>query len=62
MNPLNPDHMTADDRIAEICKILSSGLIRLQARKSSSLSADPRDSSVDFAAVRSRHADASTRR
>jgi hypothetical protein len=55
-NPLHPDRMTAAERLAEIAEILARGLIRLHARKSSSLSADRGDSSVDFSPDRSGHA------
>jgi hypothetical protein len=55
MTPLYPDHMTAAERLAEIARILARGLVRLQAPKSSTLSADHRDSSVDFSPDRSSH-------
>ena len=45
---LHPDHMTAAERLDEIAEILATGAMRLMARKSSRLSADSRDSSVDF--------------
>lgn len=35
MNPLNPDRMSAKERLAEVTRILALGLIRLQARQSS---------------------------
>jgi hypothetical protein len=50
---LHPDHMTAAERLDEIAEILATGAMRLMARKSSRLSADSRDSSVDFTANRS---------
>ena len=50
---LHPDHMTAAERLDEIAEILAVGAMRLMARKSSRLSADSRDSSVDFTANRS---------
>jgi hypothetical protein len=56
MNPLHPDHMTAADRLAELGQILAAGLMRLHARKSSLLSTDQGDSSVDFLPDRSGHA------
>ena len=62
MSPLHPDHMSADERLAEIAEILARGLMRLHARKSSPLSADRGDSSVDFLPDRSGHADTLTRR
>jgi hypothetical protein len=47
-NPIHPDRMSADERIAEIAEILAAGLMRLRARKSSPLSRDHRESSLDF--------------
>ena len=61
-NLLSPDAMTPDERLAELGEILARGLIRLHARKSSPLSADRGDSSVDFLPDRSGHADAPRRR
>ena len=56
MNALDPNHMSAAERLDEIGDILAAGLIRLQARKSSSFSADIGDSSLDCAAYQSGHA------
>jgi len=50
---LHPDHMSAAERLDEIAEILATGAMRLMARKSSRLSADSGDSSVDFTANRS---------
>jgi hypothetical protein len=50
---LHPDHMTAAERLDEIAEILATGAMRLMARKSTRLSAESRDSSVDFTANRS---------
>jgi hypothetical protein len=61
-NPISPDQLTATERIAELGRILCLGLMRLRARKSSRLSADCAESSVDFTADRSGHADAPKRR
>jgi len=61
-NPLHPNLMSAEERIAEICQLLARGLVRLQTRQSSSLSADRGDSCVDFLPHQSGHADAPTRR
>lgn len=47
-NPLCPDRMSADARLAEIGRILAAGVVRLNATKSSRLSAENRDSFVDF--------------
>jgi hypothetical protein len=60
MNPLHPDRMTPDERLAEIAEILAAGLMRLNARKSSGLSAERGESSLDCAAHRSSHADGLT--
>ena len=57
MNPLHPSHMSAAERLAEIAEILAAGLMRLRARKSSPLSADRGESSLDCAAHQSGHAD-----
>lgn len=62
MNALSPDLLTAEERIAEIGQILAAGLMRLQARQSSQLSADRGDSSVDFLPDQSGHAAAPKRR
>ena len=48
MNSLHPRHMTAAERLDEIADILAVGLMRLHARKSSSLSRDRGESSLDF--------------
>jgi hypothetical protein len=58
MSPLHPNHMTPDERLAELGEILARGLIRLHAREASPLSADDRDSFVDLPPHRSRHANA----
>ena len=55
-NPLHPNHMTAEERLAELGQILARGLIRLHAQKSSALSADRGDNSVDFSPDQSGHA------
>ena len=62
MPPLHPDHMTPDERLAEIAEILARGLVRLHARKSSALSDDRGDSFVDLPPHRSRHANAPKRK
>jgi len=61
-NPISPDRLNPADRLAELGQILAAGLMRLHARKSSPLSADRGDSSVDFPPDRSGHADTLTRR
>lgn len=50
---LSPDHMTAAERLDEVAEILATGAMRLMARKSTRLSAERGDSSVDFTANRS---------
>ncbi|MDP2357537.1 MAG: hypothetical protein Q8M31_15960 [Beijerinckiaceae bacterium] len=52
-NPLHPDLMTPAERIAEIGRLLAAGLIRMQAQKSSTLSAAGGDSSFDILAMKS---------
>jgi hypothetical protein len=47
-NPLHPGYMSAAERLAEIAEILAGGLMRLRARKSSPLSRDHGESSLDF--------------
>ena len=47
-NPLHPGRMSAAERLDEIADILAAGLIRLRARKSSALSRDDGESSLDF--------------
>lgn len=46
MNPLDPTLMTAQERLAEIGRILALGLMRLKAEQSSELFAEARDSSL----------------
>jgi len=48
-NPSLPQHL------AEIAEILAAGFMRLRARKSSRISADGRESSVDFTPDQSGH-------
>jgi hypothetical protein len=47
--------MTAAERLDEIADILAAGLIRLRARKSSSLSRHRGESSLDFSPDQSGH-------
>jgi hypothetical protein len=61
-NALHPDRMTPAERLAELGEILALGLMRLHARKSSRLSGDCGESSVDFLPDRRAHADAPERR
>jgi len=55
INALDPARMTAAERLDEVAAILAAGLIRLRARKSRKLSADWRDSCLDFSARKSGH-------
>jgi hypothetical protein len=48
MNALDPDQMTAAERLAEVAGLMAAALIRLQQRKSSCLSGDLRESCLDF--------------
>ena len=57
-NGIDPGRLSARERIAELADILAAGLMRLKARKSSHLSADCGESSLDCAAHRSSHAGA----
>jgi hypothetical protein len=47
--------MSATERLDEIAEILAAGLIRVQLRKSSRLSRNDGDSSLDFLPDRSGH-------
>lgn len=47
-NPLCPDKMSARTRFEELGRILAAGVVRMNAAKSRSLSADDGDSFVDF--------------
>ena len=55
-NPLLVSRMSADERLAEIAEILAAGLMRMRMLKSTCLSADRRDSSLDCLAHPSGHA------
>jgi hypothetical protein len=56
MNALNPDRLTPAERLDEIADILAAGLMRLRARKSSQISGDPGESSLDFSPDQRSHA------
>jgi hypothetical protein len=47
-NPIGPADTAATERIAELAEILAAGLMRLRARKSSQISADFGESSLDI--------------
>lgn len=61
MNGVKPDLITPFERIGELGRILAAGLIRMKASKSSPLSADGGESSVDYAAPESGHATRNSR-
>jgi len=54
---LRPDAMSTSERLGEIAEILVAGLTRLQARKSSPLSRNFGESSLDCPGHQSSHAD-----
>ena len=54
-NPLHPRYVSAAERLDEIADILAAGLIRLRARKSTPLSRDRGESSLDFSLDQSGH-------
>jgi hypothetical protein len=58
MNALDPDQMTAAERLAELSNLLAAAVIRLQQRKSSPLSPDCGESSLDCLGHQSGHANA----
>ena len=58
MNALNPESLTAPERLNEIAGIFAVGLSRLHARQSSALPADFGDSLLDCAACQSGPANA----
>ena len=55
-NPLDPARLSPAERLAELGRILAAGLIRLNANKSSGLSADRGETSVDLSPPQSGHA------
>ena len=55
-NPLDPNRMSLAERLAELGRILAAGFNRMKAKKSSGLSADGGESSVDFMPPKSGHA------
>ena len=38
-NPIHPDHLTPKERLAEVCRLLALGLVRLRTRNSGQTSA-----------------------
>ena len=59
-NPIHPDRLTAKERIAELCRVLAVGLVRMRIRetaaKSTELSARVGESSLHSSAEQSGHA------
>jgi hypothetical protein len=55
-NALDPRRLSAAERLDEIAEILAAGLMRLRARKSSPLSRDHGESSLDFSPDQRSHA------
>jgi hypothetical protein len=54
-NPFQYDSRSKGERLDEIAEILAVGLMRLMARKSSPISAEPGESSLDLSAAESGH-------
>jgi hypothetical protein len=61
MNALKPEHMTPDERLDELASILAAGLVRLQVRQSSHLSAVPGESYLDLMPTQSGHVSVTTK-
>jgi len=59
---LDPNQMSAEERLFEIVEILGEGLIRLQARQSSEVSGSHGESSLAYSAHQSGHAETLERR
>ena len=55
-NSFPPNRMSPAERLAEVGRILAAGLIRMKASKSSALSADRGESTVDLSGPKSGHA------
>lgn len=58
-NPLSPDQMSADERLAEVSEILARGILRLRARHRATpppLSRDCGEICLDFTPEQSGHA------
>ena len=55
-NALHPNRMTPAERLTELGRILAAGFIRMRSRKSSPLSADRGEGSVDLSGQKSGHA------
>lgn len=55
INALDPDRMTADERLDEVADILAAGVLRLRKRHSDSNFNDLREVSLDLNANQSMH-------
>jgi hypothetical protein len=55
-NAIDPRRLSATERLDEIAEILAAGLMRLRARKSTQISPDPGESSLDFSPDQRAHA------
>ena len=62
MNPLNPDRLSAKERLAEVTRILALGLIRLRARQSTQVSELAGESCLHILPDQSGHAKPKRRR
>ena len=60
-NSLPTSHMSDAERLAELGRILAAGFIRMKVSKSSPLSADSGESSVDYVPPKSGHATRNSR-
>jgi hypothetical protein len=60
-NPIDPERLSAAERLDEIADILAAGLMRLRARKSTPLSTHSGESSLDCPGHQRSHAEALTR-
>jgi hypothetical protein len=56
MNPLPPRFLNQQERRAELCRLLATGLVRLRMRQSTELFGGAGESSLHFAPDRSGHA------
>jgi hypothetical protein len=54
-NALDPDRMTADERLRELGEILAAGLMRLRARQLEEQAASTGEVSLDFTGEQSVH-------
>jgi hypothetical protein len=61
-NGIDPSRLCAAERLDELAEILATGLMRLKARKSSSLSAHGGESSLDYPSEQSSHANPQMKR